>query len=197
MDLDGAVDLLRASVPGLVLAVLHGSRARGDARPDSDVDVALLADAPIDRWKLLELQADLAARLGAEVDVVDLLTADDVLRVQVVEHGRTLFERSATVRVERLGIPKESRGAFDLLEGAGVLSRPLAATLRAMVGFRDVAVHDYRRLDLRWSSRSSSATSTTCSSSPASRCGDSRRRSGVDHDSTTSLRMAVPGAATR
>jgi uncharacterized protein YutE (UPF0331/DUF86 family) len=52
------------------------------------------------------------------------------------------------VRVERLGIPKESRGAFDLLEGAGVLSGTLAATLRAMVGFRSVAVHDYRRLDL-------------------------------------------------
>jgi uncharacterized protein len=98
MDLEGAVDLLRTRVPGLVLVVLYGSRARGDARPDSDVDVALLADAPIDRWELLELQAALAARLGAEVDVVDLLTSDDVLRVQVVAHGRTLFERSATER---------------------------------------------------------------------------------------------------
>jgi uncharacterized protein len=98
MDLEGAVDLLRTRVPGLVLVVLYGLRARGDARPDSDVDVALLADAPIDRWELLELQAALAARLGAEVDVVDLLTSDDVLRVQVVAHGRTLFERSATER---------------------------------------------------------------------------------------------------
>jgi uncharacterized protein YutE (UPF0331/DUF86 family) len=52
------------------------------------------------------------------------------------------------VRTDRLGIPKESRGAFDLLEEAGVLSGALASTLRAMVGFRNVAVHDYRRLDL-------------------------------------------------
>jgi uncharacterized protein YutE (UPF0331/DUF86 family) len=52
------------------------------------------------------------------------------------------------VRVDRLGIPKESRGAFDLLERAGVLSGALASRLRAMVGFRNVAVHEYRRLDL-------------------------------------------------
>jgi len=52
------------------------------------------------------------------------------------------------VRVDRLGIPKESRGAFDLLEQAGVLSGALASRLRAMVGFRNVAVHEYRRLDL-------------------------------------------------
>jgi len=98
MDLGGAVDLLRARVPGLVLVVLYGSRARGDARSGSDVDLALLADAPIDRWEMLELQAALASRLGAEVDLVDLMATDDVLRVQVVAHGRTLFERSGSER---------------------------------------------------------------------------------------------------
>jgi len=52
------------------------------------------------------------------------------------------------VRVDRLGIPKESRHAFDLLERSGFLRRDLAGSLRGMVGFRNVAVHDYRRLDL-------------------------------------------------
>jgi len=52
------------------------------------------------------------------------------------------------VRVDRLGIPKESRHAFDLLERSGFIASDLARTLRAMVGFRNVAVHEYRRLDL-------------------------------------------------
>ncbi len=52
------------------------------------------------------------------------------------------------VRLGRLGIPKTSREAFDLLEGASTLPSDLATPLRAMVGFRNVAVHDYRRLDL-------------------------------------------------
>ena len=52
------------------------------------------------------------------------------------------------VRLDRLGIPKESRGAFDLLEQAGILTGALASPLRAMVGFRNVAVRDDRRIDL-------------------------------------------------
>ena len=52
------------------------------------------------------------------------------------------------VRVRRLGLPKESREAFELLEQAGLLPSEMAASLRAMVGFRNVAVHNYRVLDL-------------------------------------------------
>ena len=52
------------------------------------------------------------------------------------------------VRVHRLGIPQETREAFDLLEAAGHLTPTLAARLKKMVGFRNVAVHDYQRLNL-------------------------------------------------
>lgn len=52
------------------------------------------------------------------------------------------------VRVRRLGIPQESRDAFGFLRDAGLLHPELAARMLAMVGFRDVAVHDYRSLDL-------------------------------------------------
>jgi uncharacterized protein YutE (UPF0331/DUF86 family) len=52
------------------------------------------------------------------------------------------------VRKRRLGLPQESREAFDLLEQAGLLAPDLARAMRAMVGFRNVAVHSYRELDL-------------------------------------------------
>jgi uncharacterized protein YutE (UPF0331/DUF86 family) len=52
------------------------------------------------------------------------------------------------VRKRRLGLPQESREAFDLLERAGLLPPELARGMRAMVGFRNVAVHSYRDLDL-------------------------------------------------
>ena len=52
------------------------------------------------------------------------------------------------VRTRRLGVPQESREAFDLLERAGLVDADLAGCMKRMVGFRNIAVHGYRKLDL-------------------------------------------------
>ena len=52
------------------------------------------------------------------------------------------------VRVQRLGVPQETREAFALLEGAGVIDRELSDRMKKMVGFRNVAIHDYQKLNL-------------------------------------------------
>ena len=51
-------------------------------------------------------------------------------------------------RMKMLGIPKESRESFTLLEKAGLLPSELAEKMRKMVGLRNVAVHAYQTLDL-------------------------------------------------
>jgi uncharacterized protein YutE (UPF0331/DUF86 family) len=51
------------------------------------------------------------------------------------------------VRLRELGLPKDSRDAFTLLEQAGLLPGQLAGRMKKMVGFRNVAVHDYRAID--------------------------------------------------
>ncbi len=52
------------------------------------------------------------------------------------------------VRTRRLGVPQESRDAFAFLRDADLMDPELTTRMQAMVGFRNVAVHDYRRLDL-------------------------------------------------
>lgn len=52
------------------------------------------------------------------------------------------------VRKRRLGVPQETRDAFRLLQENRVVSADLAERLMRMVGFRNIAIHDYRRLDL-------------------------------------------------
>ena len=49
---------------------------------------------------------------------------------------------------EHLGVPQSSAEAFDLLARAGKISEALATRLRAMTGFRNIAVHEYQALDL-------------------------------------------------
>lgn len=52
------------------------------------------------------------------------------------------------VRIKRLGVPQESREAFDMLSETGIIDMSLRDRLKAMVGFRNIAVHDYRKLNL-------------------------------------------------
>jgi uncharacterized protein YutE (UPF0331/DUF86 family) len=52
------------------------------------------------------------------------------------------------VRVRRLGVPQETREAFVLLEQARLLEPQLADRMKKMVGFRNVAIHDYQTLNL-------------------------------------------------
>ncbi|MGA8163564.1 MAG: DUF86 domain-containing protein [Waddliaceae bacterium] len=52
------------------------------------------------------------------------------------------------VRLKNLGIPQTSRDVFILLESNGILPKQLSKNMQAMVGFRNIAVHDYQELNL-------------------------------------------------
>jgi uncharacterized protein YutE (UPF0331/DUF86 family) len=52
------------------------------------------------------------------------------------------------VSEKKLGVPKTSREGFKLLQEAGLIDEVLAKTLMNMVGFRNIAVHDYQALQL-------------------------------------------------
>lgn len=52
------------------------------------------------------------------------------------------------IRRERLGVPQSARDVFDLLAQAGWIDAGLADVLKRMVGFRNIAVHDYQKLQL-------------------------------------------------
>lgn len=52
------------------------------------------------------------------------------------------------VAKKHLGIPQGSADAFSLLARAGVVDDNLAKKLRGMVGFRNIAVHEYQVLEI-------------------------------------------------
>ncbi|PIC66143.1 hypothetical protein CSV71_16730 [Sporosarcina sp. P21c] len=52
------------------------------------------------------------------------------------------------VSEKKLGIPKASRDAFKMLQEATIIDESLASTLMNMVGFKNIAVHDYQSIDL-------------------------------------------------
>lgn len=91
--------LIRHRVPDLALVYLFGSHAKGGAHPQSDVDLAILAGAPIAPSACFELAQELAGELVVEqVDVVDLVAASSVMKKEVVANGSVVFQSSPDTR---------------------------------------------------------------------------------------------------
>ncbi len=52
------------------------------------------------------------------------------------------------VSEKRLGLPQSSRDAFVMLQTHSIIDEDTAKRLKAMVGFRNIALHDYQTLNL-------------------------------------------------
>lgn len=95
----GLEQRIRDAVDGLPVSVLvlFGSRAGDRARPGSDLDVAVLPaeSKDLDRRKLQVRLASALADLAPDdrVDVVFLDEAPELLRHQVMKHGRMVICR--------------------------------------------------------------------------------------------------------
>lgn len=86
---------------------------------------------------------------GDDRNLVENLTKQDSIILNLQRACEAVIDLAMhAVRKSNLGIPQDSREAFDLLAAAGELDRDLCDRLKKMVGFRNVAVHDYRALSL-------------------------------------------------
>jgi len=52
------------------------------------------------------------------------------------------------VKVKSLGLPNTSRELFDLLLEHNIISEKSCQQMKGMVGFRNIAVHDYQNLNI-------------------------------------------------
>lgn len=50
---------------------------------------------------------------------------------------------------KRLGVPQSSRDGFDVLNKNNLIDDKLNKNLKAMVGFRNIAVHDYKKIEIK------------------------------------------------
>lgn len=86
------------------------------------------------------------ARHSADIDTN--IDAQDVIVLNLQRTCEAAIDMAMhLVHIKQLGLPKTSAEAFSLLAQDGALDAKTAERMKKMVGFRNVAVHDYRELD--------------------------------------------------
>lgn len=78
-------------MPGLLSVYAFGSRITGQARPDSDLDLAVLVAGYADVAGLWHLASEVADQVGCDVDLLDMRAASTVLQYQILTQGQRLW----------------------------------------------------------------------------------------------------------
>jgi len=119
------VECLRQVFPDLVAVYRFGSTAQGTATRASDTDVAILTGGRIAPAHRFDVQEELAAAIGGDVDLVDLASASPVMAMQVITSGHLLYEGETDARGR---FEDRTFGAYARLneERRGILERVAA-----------------------------------------------------------------------
>lgn len=77
-------------------------------------------------------------------------TKQDSIILNIQRAAEACIDMAMHIVAEKsYGIPQNSRDAFELLQVNGFISTELSSKLKAMVGFRNIAVHDYQNINLQ------------------------------------------------
>lgn len=90
-------------------------------------------------------------RQGTELDPHKLEDIDvqDIFVLNLQRAVQSAIDLAAhVIAAENLGLPTSLKENFVLLQQNAILSTELSNHMIAMVGFRNIAVHDYQSLDL-------------------------------------------------
>ncbi|MFN6202322.1 MAG: type VII toxin-antitoxin system MntA family adenylyltransferase antitoxin, partial [Acidobacteriota bacterium] len=82
MNRNAILNLVQSRFPNLLALYAFGSRVTGQATSESDLDLAILVDGPVDPFAIFTLAGEIAESAGLEVDLGELRAASTVMQHQ-------------------------------------------------------------------------------------------------------------------
>jgi len=77
-------------------------------------------------------------------------TKQDSITLNIQRACEAVIDLGMHVIAERgLGIPQTSRDTFEILQNNKIIGHEMSERLKAMIGFRNIAIHNYQRLNLK------------------------------------------------
>ena len=120
MNFAGICRALKTRIPNLMAIYVFGSRVQDSARPESDLDLAVLVAGYADPLLLFELAGELADIAGCEIDLLDLRAASTIMQYQILVKGERLWAQDVQAALFEAAVLSE-KTALDTAR-AGVLA---------------------------------------------------------------------------
>lgn len=126
MNADPFIQIFQKRVPELLAVYAFGSRVRGSAGAESDLDLAILVAGYADPLALFYLSGELAELAGCPVDLLDLRAASTVMQYQIITTGvrwwardlqAALFETA--ILSEKTALDSARAGLLDDIQRRG------------------------------------------------------------------------------
>lgn len=81
-------------------------------------------------------------------DKIEELDVQDIVVLNLQRAIQLAIDMAAyIIAKQRLGIPQSLKDQFLILERNRIISNAISAKMQKMVGFRNIAVHDYQAID--------------------------------------------------
>jgi len=78
----------------------------------------------------------------------DYMKQDSIAMNLVSAFEQSIDLANHTIQSRNLGLPMSAKESFRLLAAARIIPNELAKHLEGMVGFRNILVHEYQRMDI-------------------------------------------------
>lgn len=117
MNPDALILFLQTRIPNLLAIYAFGSRIQGTAKPESDLDLAVLVAGQADPIILFEVANELANIAGYEVDLLDLRTASTVMQYQIITTGQRWWASDIQAALYEVAILSEKTALDEARAG--------------------------------------------------------------------------------
>ena len=109
------------------------------------IDAMTLAKLAVIRRCLQRIRS----KTGGDPETVDDIDIQDIVVLNLQRAIQATIDLAAhLITIHPWGLPASLKEHFTLLAEQGVIDQKLSRHLEAMVGFRNIAVHEYQALDI-------------------------------------------------
>lgn len=86
---------------------------------------------------------------NGDANYLEDLDKQDIILLNLQRACQAAIDLAAHIcALKRLGVPQDSKEVFQLLDDHQLITSEIAQSMKGMVGFRNVAVHDYQAINL-------------------------------------------------